>query len=143
MKSFILNVPLVSCPIPGSALSGFAAASTQSRAQNWATDQRCIHCIQNKVLVIKSILQSKSQTLFHKKSPPQDYIRRTLIESEKILKSSMDSIPSPSLSVKIQIMSRKVCLRCKGKTLLSIVHKLLKTKGLLTSPSNVLPYYVN
>ena len=59
---------------------------------------------------------------------------------EKILKGSLDSIPSPS--VKIQIMGGKVCLRCKGKTLLGIVNKLLKTKSLLTSPSNVLPYYL-
>ena len=34
---------------------------------------------------------------------------------EKILIGSLDSIPSPSPSVKIQIMGRKVCLRCKGK----------------------------
>ena len=46
-------------------------------------------------------------------------------------------ISSPS--VKIQIMGRKVCLRCKGKTLLGIVNKLLKTKKLLIMPSNVLP----
>ena len=39
----------------------------------------------------------------------------------------------------IQIMGRKVCLRCKGKILLGNVNKLLKTKSLLTSPSNVLP----
>ena len=43
---------------------------------------------------------------------------------EKILKGSLDSIPSPSPSVKIQ----------------GDVNKLLKTKSLLTSPSNVLPY---
>ena len=61
---------------------------------------------------------------------------------EKILKGSLDSIPSPSPSVKIQIMGGKVCLRCKGKTLLIVVNKLLKTKSLLTSPSNVLPYYL-
>ena len=42
---------------------------------------------------------------------------------EKILKDSLDSIPSPSSSVKIQTMDRKVCLRCKGKTLLVIVNK--------------------
>ena len=40
------------------------------------------------------------------------------IKVEKILKYSLDSIPSPSTSVKIQIMCWKVCLRCKGKTLL-------------------------
>ena len=50
-------------------------------------------------------------------------------------------IPSPSLSVKIQIMGGKVCLRCKGKTLLGVVKKHLKTKSLLTSPSNVLPFH--
>ena len=61
---------------------------------------------------------------------------------EKILKGSLDSIPSPSASVKIQIMGGKVCLRCKGKTLLGVVNKLLKTKCLLTSPSNALPYYL-
>ena len=55
------------------------------------------------------------------------------IKVEKILKGSLDSIPSPSPSVKIQIMGWKVCLRCKGKTLLGI---------LLTSPSNVLPCYL-
>ena len=59
---------------------------------------------------------------------------------EKILKGSLDSIPSPSHSVKVQIMGGKVCLMCEGKTLLGIVNKLLKTKSLLTSPSNVLPY---
>ena len=59
---------------------------------------------------------------------------------EKILKGSLDSIPSPSPSVKIQIMGWKVCFRCKGKTLLGVVNKLKKTKSLLTSPSNVLPY---
>jgi hypothetical protein len=39
---------------------------------------------------------------------------------EKILKYSLDLIPSPSLSVKIQIMSGKVCLRCRGKTWLGL-----------------------
>ena len=57
---------------------------------------------------------------------------------EKILKGSLDLIPSPS--VKIQIMSGKVCFRCKDKTLLGVVNKLLKTKSLLTASSNVLPY---
>jgi hypothetical protein len=59
---------------------------------------------------------------------------------EKILKGSLESIPSPS--VKIQIIGGKVCLRSKGKTLLGIVIKLLNTKSLFTSLSNVLPYYL-
>ena len=58
---------------------------------------------------------------------------------EKILKGSLDSIPSPSYSVKIQISDGKVCLRCEA--VLGIVNNFLKTKSLLTSPSNVLPYY--
>ena len=37
-------------------------------------------------------------------------------------------------------MGGKVCLRCKSKTLLVVVNKLLKTKSLLTSLSKVLPY---
>jgi hypothetical protein len=41
-----------------------------------------------------------------------------MLKVEKILKGSLDSIPSPSPSVKIQIMRRK------GKTLLGIVNKL-------------------
>ena len=56
---------------------------------------------------------------------------------ENILKGSLHLIPSPSPSVKIQIMGGEVSLRCKGKTLLGIVNKLLKTKSLLTSSSNV------
>ena len=44
---------------------------------------------------------------------------------EKILKGSLDLIPSTSPSVKIQIMGWKVCLRGKGKTLLG---KLLHSK---------------
>ena len=53
---------------------------------------------------------------------------------ENFLKGSLYLIPSPSPSVKIQIMGRKVCLRCKGKTLLGLVNKHLNTKSLLTFP---------
>ena len=52
---------------------------------------------------------------------------------EKIFKGSLDSIPSPSPLMKIQIMGGKVCLRCKGKTLPGVVFK-----SLLTMPGNVL-----
>ena len=47
---------------------------------------------------------------------------------KKILKGSLDSISSPSPSVKIQIICGKVCLRCRGKTLLGIVHKTFEYK---------------
>ena len=43
---------------------------------------------------------------------------------EKILKGRLDYIPSPSPSVKIQIMGGKVCLTFKGSTLLGVVNKL-------------------
>ena len=43
---------------------------------------------------------------------------------ESFLKGSLISIPSPSPSVKIQIMDGKVCLRCKGKTLLGFCFKM-------------------
>ena len=49
---------------------------------------------------------------------------------EKSLKGSLDLILS---SLKIQIMEGKVCLECKGTTLLGVVTKLLKTKDLLTA----------
>jgi hypothetical protein len=61
---------------------------------------------------------------------------------ENILKGSLDLIPSPSPSVKIQIIDGKVSLRQKYKTLLGVVNKLLKTKSLLTSPKNVLPHFL-
>ena len=47
-----------------------------------------------------------------------------IYKDENILKGSLDSIPTPSPSVEIQIMVRKVCLRCKGKTLLDVVNKV-------------------
>jgi hypothetical protein len=39
-------------------------------------------------------------------------------------------------------MGGKVSLNCKGKTLLVVVNKLLKTKSWLTPPGNVFPYYL-
>ena len=50
---------------------------------------------------------------------------------EEILKCSLNLIPSPS--VKILIMVGKIYLRCKGKTLLGVVNKLLKKKSFLRS----------
>ena len=77
------------------------------------------------------------------KKPPKIVIYRVKIvghcKVEKILKGSLGSIPSPLPSVKIQIMGRKVYLRCGGKFLLGVVNNLLKTKT-VTSTSNVLPY---
>ena len=58
------------------------------------------------------------------------------LKVEKTLKGRLNLIPPPSSSAKIEIMGGKVCLMCKGKTLLGIVNKCL-----LTSHSNVLPHY--
>ena len=43
----------------------------------------------------------------------------------------MDLIPSPSPSVKIQIMGGKVCLRCKGKILLGVVNERLSAESVV------------
>ena len=90
----------------------------------------------NPKLEIKQEEQFKIEDHEFRKPPTFDY------KVENILKGRLDSIPSPSPSVKIQIMGGKVYLRQYGKTLLGVVNKLLKTKSLLTSPSNVLPYYL-
>ena len=55
----------------------------------------------------------------------EHHLIMTSSKVETILKGSLVSIPSPSPSVKIQIMGGKVCLRCKGKTLLGVVNKIL------------------
>ena len=45
-------------------------------------------------------------------------------KAEKILKGSLDLIPSPSPSVKVQIMGGKGWMGCKCTTLLGNVKKL-------------------
>ena len=57
--------------------------------------------------------------------------RILMLKVAKILKGSLDSIPSHSPSVKIQIVGGKVCLMCEGKTLLGIVNKLFENKKLV------------
>ena len=52
---------------------------------------------------------------------------------EKILKVNLDSILSPSPSVKIQIMGGKICLRCEDETLLGVVNKLFVFKAVFPS----------
>ena len=57
----------------------------------------------------------------------------TLDKVEKILKGSLDSIPSSSPSVKIQFIGR-----CKGKTLLVFVNKLFISVQLIVFLDHVL-----
>ena len=87
---------------------------------------------------LKSILTEHS--IFYAPPFSRDVLIENIYKVEKILKCSLDSIPSPSPSVKNQTIGGKVSLRCKGKTLLGVVNKLLKTKSLLTTPSNVFSF---
>ena len=59
-------------------------------------------------------------------SPVYAYTFTRQCKVENILKVSLDLTPSPTPSVKFQIMGGKVSLRSKGKTLLGVVNKLLK-----------------
>ena len=74
-------------------------------------------------------------------SPVYAYTFARQCKVENILKVSLDLTPSPTPSVKFQIMGGKGSLRCKVKTSLGVVNKLLKTMSLLTSPSNNLPCF--
>ena len=65
-------------------------------------------------------------------------VNRYVILVQKILKGSLDLIPSRTPSLKIQIMGGKVCLRYKGKTLLGIVNELLKKRNV----EIIQPYYL-
>ena len=60
---------------------------------------------------------------------------------EKIVKDSLDSISPPSPSVKIQIMGGKVCLRCKGKTLLGINQQCFVLLPQVKYPANNLNFH--
>ena len=74
--------------------------------------------------LIFCILTSNKETLAVVRFLPSNFVAQV----EKNLKDSLDSKQSPSPSGKIQIIGEKVCLRCKVKTLLGIVNKLLKKK---------------
>ena len=68
--------------------------------------------------------QFSSTSYFWQRWVSNAVIGTCLWQSRKDFKGSQVLIPSPSPSVKIQIMGGKVCLRCKGKTLLGDVNKL-------------------
>ena len=65
--------------------------------------------------------------------------KKHMYKVEKIREDSLDSIPSPLPTVKIQIIGGKVYLRQKDKTSLGDVNKLFDFKSLLTMHVNVLP----
>ena len=86
-------------------------------------------------------LQSIQDTVFPQlwSSMEVEFCPNNQCKVKKILEDSLDSIPSPSHSVKIQIMGGKDGLRCKCKTLLGIVNKVFVQQSLLTMSSNVWP----
>ena len=63
------------------------------------------------------------------------YMLFSVLKWKKILEDSLDSIPSPSSSVKIQITGRKVGLRFKVKKLLGVVKTNSFVQILLTTHS--------
>ena len=73
---------------------------------------------------------------------PQKREEIQLCKVEKILKGRLDWIPSPSPSVKIQIMGRKVFLRCKSDHFWALSTNFLFSKVLLITPGNVLPLHL-
>ena len=79
------------------------------------------------------IISMKTIISIYKVDP---FFRNWLSET---VEKSLDLSQSPSLLVKIQIIGRKVCLRCKGKTFLGDVNKLFVFKSFLKTPSNILP----
>ena len=69
---------------------------------------------------------------------PNYFQKNPAVKVKKNQEDTLHLILSPPASVKIQNMGGKICLRCKGKTLLGIVNKLFIFKSFLTKPSNVL-----
>ena len=105
----------------------------QVHSDFWPIEWKVINSSSLKFSIVLLYLQPSqtiNQYLAHRIHPPSMKLRiwifPNILQVENILEGSLDLIPSPS--VKIQIMSRKVCLRWKGKPLVSIVNKLLKTK---------------
>ena len=82
-------------------------------------------------LANKEDFKSRRKTISEDKDSQSDVVQNINGKVEKILKGSLDLIPSPSPYVKIQIMCGKVCLKCGGIRLLGVVNKLLKSKSLL------------
>ena len=72
--------------------------------------------------IIAFHLRSEIQKIIGTPKRPRNLSKLICCKEGENLKDSLDSIPSPSM--KIQIMGGKVCLRCKGKTLLGVVNNL-------------------
>ena len=91
-----------------------------------------------KVLVLVEVLKYFQNFNTHIKKKESAFF-------SNISKGSLDSVPSSSPSLKIQIIGKKVCLRCKGQKLLDVVNKLLKTMQYFafTPQANYLAYNLN
>ena len=91
-------------------------------------------------MLLRAVLSEKTADSCHRLPLPGLY-RVNLFLVEKILKGSLDSIPSPSPSNSnygqeslLEVEKQNIAVCCK--------QKLLKNNSMLTSPSNVLPYYL-
>ena len=71
---------------------------------------------------------------------PKDAWLPSTDKVEKILKGSLDLIPSPSRSR--EHFNFNFLLVFFGQTLLGVVNKLFEQKSFLTMPSNVLPLHL-
>ena len=83
----------------------------------------CVNDVNNikQLIMSRGFRESNMMILTDDQRDPRCHpTRQNIIEGkvEKILKGSLDWIPSASPSVKIQIVGGKICLRCKGKPLL-------------------------
>ena len=56
--------------------------------------------------------------------------------------TKIENIFKGILDIQIQIMDGKVCLRCKGKTLLGVVNKLLNMKVMGLNPVYLLKSFL-
>ena len=83
----------------------------------------CVNDVNNikQLIMSRGFRESNMMILTDDQRDPRCHpTRQNIIEGkvENILKCSLDWIPSASSLVKIQIMGRKISLRCKRKTLL-------------------------
>ena len=117
----------------------FFMNSTKYRTLVWQNSDRRSYWIANKVL---SMTQTASGIL--QRIPVGILLTKTAgFKVKKILKDSMDSISSPSPSLKIQIMGGKVCLSCEKQNIAGCCQQTFEYKTFVTLPSNVLPLCFN
>ena len=87
------------------------------------------------------MIQFQTNLSDHRSYFKKDVFEKMYCKVENVLKGSLDSILSPSSLEKIQIMGRKVCWRCYGKTLLGVVFKSFALLPQVSFPANDLKFH--